>query len=191
MSKHNFSLNEVTDYGQNVQLPIATSSPVRENKTVKEDENSVNEDDDDGMILQPSRENLRIEASSIQIFSQSQQKIEIDQSDSLVEIGAQSSSRISLEGNTEVRVVEQSYNFERSQDFVQAQIAKSKRRRAKGTHMFSHRLTKKGVKLARKMRILKYSSELTKTKGSKKAVQHANSLGQENHPNCSNCLQMA
>ena len=99
-SKHDFSLNEVTDYGMHVKLPVATAS-VRESETVTDDENRVNEFEDE-MVQQPSGENLRIEASSIQIFSSSQQKIDIDQSDSLVEIGAQSSSRISLDGNTEV-----------------------------------------------------------------------------------------
>ena len=118
-SKHDFSLNEVTDYGMHVKLPVATSS-IRESETVTDDENRVNEVEDD-MVLQPSGENLRIEASSIQIFSQSQQKIDIDQSDSLVEIGAQSSSRISLDGNTEV---ERYDNFELVEDFLKVQISK-------------------------------------------------------------------
>ena len=118
-SKHDFSLNEVTDYGMHVKLPVATSS-IRESETVTDDENRVNEVEDD-MALQPSGENLRIEASSIQIFSQSQQKIDIDQSDSLVEIGAQSSSRISLDGNTEV---ERYDNFELVEDFLKVQISK-------------------------------------------------------------------
>ena len=118
-SKHDFSLNEVTDYGMHVKLPVATSS-IRDSETVTDDENRVNEVEDD-MVLQPSGENLRIEASSIQIFSQSQQKIDIDQSDSLVEIGAQSSSRISLDGNTEV---ERYDNFELVEDFLKVQISK-------------------------------------------------------------------
>ena len=118
-SKHDFSLNEVTDYGMHVKLPVATSS-IRESETVTDDENRVNEVEDD-MVLQPSGENLRIEASSIQIFSQSQQKIDIDQSDSLVEIGAQSSSRISLDGNTEV---ERYDNSELVEDFLKVQISK-------------------------------------------------------------------
>ena len=118
-SKHDFSLNEVTDYGMHVKLPVATSS-IRESETVTDDENRVNEVEDD-MVLQPSGENLRIEASSIQIFSQSHQKIDIDQSDSLVEIGAQSSSRISLDGNTEV---ERYDNFELVEDFLKVQISK-------------------------------------------------------------------
>ena len=118
-SKHDFSLNEVTDYGMHVKLPVATSS-IRESETVTDDENRVNEVEDD-MVLQPSGENLRIEASSIQIFSQSQQKIDIDQSDSLVEIGAQSSSRISLDGNTEV---ERYDNSELVEDFLKLQISK-------------------------------------------------------------------
>lgn len=118
-SKHDFSLNEVTDYGMHVRLPVATSS-IRESETVTDDENRMNEVEDD-MVLQPSGENLRIEASSIQIFSQSQQKIDIDQSDSLVEIGAQSSSRISLDGNTEV---ERYDNFELVEDFLKVQISK-------------------------------------------------------------------
>lgn len=118
-SKHDFSLNEVTDYGMHVKLPVATSS-IRESETVTDDENRMNEVEDD-MVLQPSGENLRIEASSIQIFSQSQQKIDIDQSDSLVEIGAQSSSRISLDGNTEV---ERYDNFELVEDFLKVQISK-------------------------------------------------------------------
>ena len=121
-SKHDFSLNEVTDYGMHVKLPVATSS-IRESETVTDDdENRVNEDEvEDDMVLQPSGENLRIEASSIQIFSQSQQKLDIDQSDSLVEIGAQSSSRISLDGNTEV---ERYDNFELVEDFLKVQISK-------------------------------------------------------------------
>ena len=119
-SKHDFSLNEVTDYGMHVKLPIATSS-IRESETVNNgEENRVNEVED-GVILQPSGENLRIEASSIQIFSTSQQKLEVDQSDSLVEIGAQSSYRLSLDGNTEM---ERYHNFELVEDFLKAQISK-------------------------------------------------------------------
>ena len=121
VSKHDFSLNEVTDYGMHVKLPIATSS-IRESETVNDDENRVYEVEDD-MVLQPSGENLRIEASSIQIFSQSQQRIDVDQSDSLVEIGAQSSARISLDGNTEI-VERYDNNFELVEDFLKMQISK-------------------------------------------------------------------
>ena len=119
MSKHDFSLNEVTDYGMHVKLPIATSS-IKESETLNEYENKVNEVED-VIILQPGGENLRIEASSIQIFSQSQQRLEIDQSDSLVEIGAQSSARISLDGNTEM---ERYHNFELIEDFLKLQVSK-------------------------------------------------------------------
>ena len=91
------------------------------------EENRVNEVEDvmilqpSGENLRPSGENLRIEASSIQIFNTSQQKLEVDQSDSLVEIGAQSSYRLSLDGNTEM---ERYHNFELVEDFLKAQISK-------------------------------------------------------------------